>query len=163
VSSGLRQICRDGVSRLDDATAAELGRVIRYVVVGLLTASVYFSGVALGLTVFHLSTLEASLTAQILSSLIAYYGHGTFSFQVEPNKVYFARFVFVLGISILVNVRVVWLLSQRLKLGNVLTIAILAVAVSVGTYLANRLWVFLPALARVGRGINHEAVRSGDG
>jgi putative flippase GtrA len=146
VSSGLAHIWRGVVGRLDDATSAELGRVIRYVAVGLLTACLYFSAVAVGLMVFHLSTMAASLTAQILTILVAYYGHARVSFQVEPNRVYFARFVFVTCASILVNIGVVWLLGEQLKLGNIFTIAVVAVAVPVGTYLANRLWVFLPGL-----------------
>ena len=124
----------------------EGGRLIRYGITGGLTACLYFGTVATAITVFGVAPVAASVLGQVVTIVAAYYGHAVFSFQVKPDRSYFARFVFITVTGIVLNIAIVWLLSMWLSVPYAVSIALVAMLVPLYSYLCNRFWVFLPGL-----------------
>lgn len=124
----------------------ELGRLIRYGIVGGLTACLYFGTVGTAVEVFDMPPVAASVLAQLVTIAAAYYGHAIFSFQVQPDCLYLARFMFMAVTGILLNIAVVWLLNVLLKIPYAAAIAAVAILIPLYTFLCNRFWVFLAGL-----------------
>jgi putative flippase GtrA len=124
----------------------ELGRLIRYGITGGLTACLYFGTVVAAVEIFNMGPLPASILGQIVTIVAAYYGHALFSFQVKPDRFYFARFVFITLTAILLNIAVVWGMSVLLAVPYGFAILLVAILVPLYSYLCNRFWVFFPGL-----------------
>jgi putative flippase GtrA len=125
---------------------SEAGRILRYGLVGGLTAVVYFTVTIAGVEWIGFAPVVASLVAQAATVGLAFYGHALYSFQLAPNREYFVRFVTITTFLFGLNFALSWLMTRRLGMSYPVAMVVVAVAIPLANFVLNRFWVFLPGL-----------------
>lgn len=130
-----------------DRLGVEIARLVRFGVVGILSAAVYavvtfaINALALG------SPIMATICGHVAAGAISYLGHLHFSFGVPPqHRTFLSRFLLVAAATFAVNIFVTWLLVDVLGLSYLVAIAVVTALIPTTNYLFNRFWVFLPGL-----------------
>jgi putative flippase GtrA len=126
----------------------EAGRVLRYGLIGLLSAVIYFGATFVGVERLGWSPVLASIFAQSLTLLPTFYGHALYSFRLTADREYFVRFVVVVTILFLINFGITWLMTEHESTTYRTAMIVVAVAIPLANFLLNRFWVFLPGLLR---------------
>lgn len=125
----------------------ELGRIIRFGVVGVAATLVYAVVSALANEVFVITPVLASIIGQTASMGVSYFGHSLFSFRVKTNHhSYLWRFLIIAAVTFALNGAVTWLIANVLKLSPRVAIATVTVLIPIVNYICNRFWVFIPGL-----------------
>jgi putative flippase GtrA len=125
----------------------EVGRIIRFGIVGVGAALVYAAVTALAVESGVASPVVASVAGHLVAGLISYFGHLHFSFAVNPDHQVFAwRFVVIALITIAMNVGVTFLLTTVLGMSYRVAVLVVMVLIPLTNYLCNRFWVFHPGL-----------------
>jgi len=125
----------------------EIGRLIRFGIVGTLSAMVYalltFAVDSSGLT----NAVFGTIVGHVAASFVSYFGHLHFSFAVDPDHRTFSwRFFIVAAAMFILNITITWLFTSILGLSYVVAIATVTVLIPVVNYFCNRYWVFMPGL-----------------
>jgi len=133
-----------------DNSLIELGRIIRFGIVGIAATVIYAVVSAAGNQALAITPVFASIIGQVTSAGVSYFGHLLFSFQVKANhQSYLWRFVIIAAVTFALNCGVTWLIADVLKLAPRIAIATVTVLIPVVNYIANRFWVFMPGLLAV--------------
>lgn len=117
---------------------------LSYLVVGGLTAIVYFGFIALSVEVFELDYRVGVTVAYVLAVSFHFLANRKFTFRAVNNQLMHQsiRYLGVLMINYLITLGVVSFLVGRLGVSTYLSAAIsIVVTVSVG-YFASKFWVF---------------------
>jgi putative flippase GtrA len=127
--------------------SVELGRVIRFGIVGV-GATITYVAASLALThLFTLSPVAASIVAQVISMPVSYFGHLLYSFRVEADhRTYVARFLFTTAAAFAVNFALTWTATVLFGWPQAGAVLLVSIAIPIASFLANRFWVFLPGL-----------------
>jgi putative flippase GtrA len=130
-----------------ESAAVELGRILRFGLVGILASVIYFASTT---AFFWLGAgpLASTAMGQFVSALFSYFGHRYFSFMVTRESNYVLRFAALMLLNFLLSVGIIWTFTEWLHLSYVTAVATVSVVVPVVNYLGNRFWVFLPGLVR---------------
>lgn len=127
----------------------ELGRIIRFGVVGIGATLVYAVVTAAGNEALGIKPVLASIIGQAASTAVSYFGHALFSFRVKTNhQTYLWRFLVIAAFTFALNGAVTWLIADVLKLSPRIAIATVTVLIPIVNYVCNRFWVFMPGLVR---------------
>ncbi len=131
---------------LNDRAAAhhEVGRLVRYGLVGAATSVVFYLTNIGAVELFGIRPVAASLLAQVVTIGVAYYGHALISFQVKPKRDYFLRFITITAITMAANWGGTELITGYLAQSYLESMIVVSVLVPAVTYLCNRFWVFMP-------------------
>ena len=131
---------------LNDPAAArhEIGRLVRYGLVGAATTVVFYSATIGAVELAGVRPVAASLLAQVVTIGVAYYGHALISFQVEPKPGYLLRFVIITAITMAANWGGTQLITGYLSQSYLASMIVVSVLVPTVSYLCNRFWVFTP-------------------
>jgi len=125
----------------------EVGRIIRFGIVGVGAALVYAAVTALAVESGVASPVVASVSGHLVAGLVSYFGHLHFSFAVNPDHQVFAwRFVVIALITIAMNIGVTVLLTMVLGMSYRVAVLVVMVLIPLTNYLCNRFWVFHPGL-----------------
>lgn len=117
---------------------------LTYLVVGGLTALVYFGFMALSIEVFELNYRVGVTVAYVLAVSFHFIANRKFTFRVVDNRLMYQsiRYLGVLMINYLITLGMVSFFVDRLGGSTYLGAALsIAVTVSVG-YFASKFWVF---------------------
>ena len=125
----------------------EIGRLIRFGIVGTLAAMVYalltFAVDSSGLT----NAVFGTIVGHVAASFVSYFGHLHFSFAVDPDhRTFLWRFFIVAAAMFIMNITITWLFTSILGFSYVLAIATVTILIPVVNYFCNRYWVFVPSL-----------------
>ncbi len=130
----------------------EIGRILRFGVVGIAAALVYFCA-TFGLVQAGTSPLAATLLGHGLAALTSYFGHQNYSFAVAADhRTYGVRFAVITLATVALNLAVTWLFTSVLAVSYLYSVAVVTVLVPAANYLGNRFWVFMPGLRPVAAG-----------
>jgi putative flippase GtrA len=125
----------------------EIGRLIRFSIVGITAASVYTVVSLIAVEILHLDPLLSSIIGQIASTGISYFGHSMFSFAVKTDhRTYLKRFLTIMAAAFALNIGISWLLTELLRVLPRFSIAVVTVLIPLMNYVLNRFWVFKPGL-----------------
>lgn len=125
-------------------TTAELGRVVRFVVVGVMSTLTYFV-IALGCSgVLGISTIASSFIGQIVAAFTSYFGHKSFTFAVSGgHRQHMTRFVLIaVPFGFGLNAVLSWTAADLLRLRAPYVFGIVAITLPIATYILNRWVVF---------------------
>lgn len=133
---------------LSDCAAArrEVGRIVRYGLVGAGTIVVFYATEISAVELAGVKPVAASLLAQAVTIGVAYYGHALISFQVEPQRSTFVRFVMITAITMAANWAGTELITGYLGQSYLAAMIVVSLLVPLVSYLCNRFWVFMPGL-----------------
>ena len=115
-----------------------------YLVVGGLTALVYFGLIALSIEVLHLDYRVGVTVAYVFAVSFHFLSNRTFTFQAQGSKLVHQsiRYLGVLVVNYLITIGVVSFFVDRLGASPYVGAA-LSIAVTVGVgYFASKFWVF---------------------
>jgi putative flippase GtrA len=125
----------------------ELGRLVRFGLVGVVATAVYSVVALLAIQGLDLSPIFGSALGCTASIAVSYYGHTLYSFRVEINHAAFLwRFLSVAAASFIIATGVMWLLTDLMDVSYLLSVGIIAVLVPITNYVCNRFWIFRPGL-----------------
>lgn len=120
---------------------AELGRILRFGMVGLLSVGIYmllFSGV-----VQLVPPVPASLIAYLLSMLVNFVLQSRFSFRQKAlSGTSAVRFVLMHILCMALNSGLLWLMTDQLGLPTMASQAAIVVFIAALSYLISRFWVY---------------------
>ena len=123
---------------------AELGRIIRFGLVGLLSTGIYLGLFALVTQV--LPPVEASVIAYALSAVLNFVMQSRFTFRQQALSGSSAvRFVVMHLMCMATNSSLLWLATGPLGLPAMASQAVIAVFIAGLSYLISRFWVYPPA------------------
>jgi putative flippase GtrA len=129
----------------------ELGRMVRFGVVGVFATLVYVAVAGPANEVFGILPVIASLLGVTASIGVSYFGHLFFSFRVEPNhRDFLWRFLLIAALSFGLSAGATWLIANVMQLSPRLAIATVIVVIPIVNYVCNRYWVFMPGLPAQG-------------
>jgi putative flippase GtrA len=138
----------------------ELGRLARFASVGVLATLVYFAVALIAANAIGLAPISASISGQIASTAVSYFGHASFSFRVQPRHgVFLPRFLTIAALTFAMNFGVSALLTTLVGAPSLLVFCAMALLIPTTNYLCNRFWVFLPGL-HTENTTNEETLRS---
>ena len=125
----------------------ELGRIIRFGLVGIAATLVYAMVSAVANERLAMTPVLASIIGQTASMGVSYFGHSLFSFRVKTNhQTYLWRFLIIAALTFALNGAVTWLIADILKLSPRVAIATVTILIPIVNYIFNRFWVFIPRL-----------------
>lgn len=128
----------------------EIGRIFRFGIVGIAATVTYACATFAAVEWFAFSPVIASILGQLIAGGVSYFGHALYSFRVRSdNGVFRRRFVVIAIVTFATNGLVTWLLTDVMGVSYRISIAIVTVLIPITNYLANRLWVFQPGMARL--------------
>lgn len=128
------------------AGMAELGRIIRFGLVGLLSTGIYMGLFAL--VIRALPPVESSVIAYALSAVLNFVMQSRFTFRQQALSGGSAvRFVLMHLFCMGVNSSLLWLATGPLALPAMASQAVIVVFVAGLSYLVSRFWVYPPAQA----------------
>jgi putative flippase GtrA len=130
----------------DPAARREAGWIVRYGLVGAATSVVFYSADIGAVELAGIPPATASLSAQVVTIGVAYYGHALISFQVKPKRDDFIRFVIITAITMAANWSATELITGYLAQSYLASMIIVSGLVPALSYLCNRFWVFMPGL-----------------
>lgn len=121
----------------------EIGRVLRFGIVGALASATY-AVVAFFIVRVGIGTpIEATIIGQLFSAIVSYFGHQRFSFAVaSTHKIFAWRFMTIFAFTIVLNVGVTYVLTILLNVSHAASIAVVTVLIPITNYFCNRFWVF---------------------
>lgn len=126
----------------------ELLRVMRFGVVGLLSAAVHY-WVVIGLVeLMHIAPLHANVGGFAVAFWVSYFGHRHWTFSdavathADGAHPSFLRFLLVAVLGFCVNEILFYLLLRYADLPYYLALAVAVFTVAVMTYVLSRLWAF---------------------
>jgi putative flippase GtrA len=123
---------------------AELGRIIRFGLVGLLSTGIYMGLFALITRL--LPPVEASVLAYALSALVNFVMQSRFTFRQQALSGSSAvRFVAMHLFCMVVNSSLLWLATGPLGQPAMLAQTVIVIFVAGLSYLISRFWVYPPA------------------
>jgi putative flippase GtrA len=126
----------------------EIGRIIRFGIVGVTATLIYASISLLALETLHFTPVSASILGQLVATGVSYFGHSMFSFAVKTDhRTYLWRFLVIAALTFVLNGALTWLMTDVLRVTPQLSIAIVTVVIPVTNYFCNRLWVFTYGLS----------------
>jgi len=127
--------------------AAEIGRIFRFGIVGVVATLVYAGVTALVVETGVGHPIVATVVGQLAAGFVSYFGHLRFSFAVNPDHQVFAwRFLVIAVITFAMNVGVTFLLTAIFGISYRISILVVTVLIPITNYLCNRFWVFHPGL-----------------
>jgi putative flippase GtrA len=125
------------------AWTAEVARIARFGVIGVVATLVYLGASSILFEIFCLPAVTASVIGQAISALVSYFGHATYSFRVDSNhSFYLVRFLIILTLTFAINAVITWLLTSALQVSPQITFVVVTVFIPIANYIGNRLWVF---------------------
>jgi putative flippase GtrA len=125
----------------------EVGRIIRFGIVGVAAALVYAAVTALAVETDVASPIVAAVAGYLIAGFVSYFGHLRFSFAVDPDHHIFARrFLLIAIITFAMNIGITFLLTSVLGMTYRISIVVLTVVLPITSFLCNRFWVFHPGL-----------------
>jgi putative flippase GtrA len=125
----------------------ELGRIVRFVCIGLLTFFVYTAVTLSAIEYYGLSPVLGSLIGQLASVAVSYFGHFAYSFKAEPyHDIFIWRFGLTMIVLFGVNIGATWIFTEMMHLRPRISIGILTILIPLISYFLNRFWVFAPGL-----------------
>ena len=131
------------------ALLVELGRMVRFGVVGLCATLVYVAVAGPANEVFGILPVLASLLGVAASTGVSYFGHLFFSFRVESNhRDFLWRFLLIAALGFSLSAGMTWFIANAMQLSPRLAIATVTALIPIVNYLCNRYWVFMPGLPR---------------
>lgn len=117
---------------------------LTYLVVGGLTAIVYFGFIALSVEIFELDYRVGVTVAYVLAVSFHFLANRKFTFRAVNNQILHQsiRYLGVLMINYLITLGVVYFCVDRFGISTYLSAALsIVITVSVG-YFASKVWVF---------------------
>jgi putative flippase GtrA len=125
----------------------EIGRFVRFGIVGIAAATVYAAASVSAVDIFYLNPVSGSVCGQLFATSVSYFGHSMFSFAVKTDhRRYLWRFLVIAALTYAMNAVVTYLLTDVLLISYLISIAIVAILIPLTNYLCNRFWVFKPGL-----------------
>jgi putative flippase GtrA len=123
----------------------EVGRVLRFGVVGIAATLVYIAAAMFADEWLGFTAVAGAIVGQAASTAVSYFGHLHYSFRVKSDhRVFLWRFVLIALLALALNIGVSWALTDVFGISHRIAIAVLAVLIPITNYLCNRFWVFLP-------------------
>ncbi len=123
------------------AHKAELGRIMRFGFVGLLSVGIYM--LVFALTIRWLQPTPASLLSYLLSMLLNFVLQSRFSFRQQAlSRTSAVRFVLMHLLCMSLNSGLLWLATEPLGLPTMLSQAAIVVFIAGLSYLISRFWVY---------------------
>lgn len=125
----------------------EIGRIVRFGLVGVTATLVYAAASLFAVEILNLDPVSGSILGQLVAAGVSYFGHSMFSFGVKTDhRTYLWQFLVVALLTFAMNAVVTWLLTDLLMISHRISIAIVTVLIPLTNYLCNRFWVFTPGL-----------------
>jgi putative flippase GtrA len=143
----------------------ELGRAVRFGVVGLCAMLVYVAVAGPANEVFGILPVFASLLGVTASTGVSYFGHLFFSFRVEPNhRDFLWRFLLIAALGFSLSAGITWFIANVMQLSARLAIVTVIILIPLVNYVCNRFWVFMPGLPRQALSqLPHQGTKCGTG
>jgi putative flippase GtrA len=128
-------------------TLPQVMEVVRFGVVGLITASVYLTVAYLLSSVDALGSIKSSLIAFLIAVAANYCLHFFFTFNIDgEHRRAFPRFFLVVGVGLMTNLFFVWLFTAVLKVQPFLSQLGAMCIVVVFNFFFFKSWVFRGAI-----------------
>jgi len=125
---------------------AEIGRIARFGVVGLLSVGIYM--LLFALITLWVQPMPASILAYLLSMLVNFVLQSRFSFrQPALSRSSAVRFVLMHLFCMSLNSSLLWLATEPLGLPTMLSQATIVVFIAGLSYQISRFWVYPPERA----------------
>jgi putative flippase GtrA len=121
----------------------EIGRFVRFGIVGIAAATVYAAASVSAVDIFYLNPVSGSICGQLVATSVSYFGHSMFSFAVKTDH---RRYLWLAALTYAMNAVVTYLLTDVLLISYLISIAIVAILIPLTNYLCTRFWVFSPGL-----------------
>lgn len=127
----------------------EIARLFRFGLVGVAaTATYWLVTVALARYV-KMEAVYASFLGVAFSAPVSYFGHQLFSFRVQPDhERHLIRFVAILGITLGINLMLVWMIGDVLGFATTTAATVVAIVIPCINYLMNKYFVFQPSFGQ---------------
>lgn len=120
---------------------AELGRILRFGMVGLLSVGIYM--LLFAAAVQLVPPVPASLIAYLLSMLVNFVLQSRFSFRQKAlSGTSAVRFVLMHMLCMALNSGLLWLMTEQLGLPAFASQAAIVVFIAALSYLISRFWVY---------------------
>lgn len=115
--------------------------IFRFILVGLLSTSIYFCVAMFIVEILEQSLLIGSYSAFCISLIISYFLHSEWSFKVKCNFRRFIRFTLVamLNLEVLMGISI---FAELFKVSNFNSVLVTCTLIPLTSYLLNKIWVF---------------------
>jgi len=125
------------------------GQLIRFCIIGSLSALTFFLMIILMVEAFNFDNTISSITAYILTATTNYLLHYYWSFKSDEAHIRAAsKYIYAYGIGFLINLTAFSLLTTHTDLHYFICQIISALCIALFTFFASIYWVFKPSQSR---------------